>query len=62
MSIEMDNPQSKLEKIDAASNLIGQIGIALAIGDVEHAKQCQKKSMNLLMSVLMEWRDDEPES
>ena len=62
MSIEMDNPQSKLEKIDAASNLIAQIGIALTIGDIEHAKQCQKKSLNLLMSALMAWHDDDPES
>jgi hypothetical protein len=53
MSIEMDNPQTLQEKIDAASNLVAQIGLALNIGDVSHAKNAQKKALDLLMSVLM---------
>ncbi len=49
----MDNPQTLQEKIDAASNLVAQIGLALNIGDVSHAKNAQKKALDLLMSVLM---------
>lgn len=33
MSIEMENPETVVEKIDAASNYVAQIRLALMTGD-----------------------------
>lgn len=37
MSIEMDNPETLLEKIDAAANLVEQVRVALRMRDYERA-------------------------
>ncbi len=49
----MDNPKTNLEKLDAASNYVAQIGIALNIRDINHAQDCQKKALKLMMEILM---------
>lgn len=37
MSIEMDNPKTVYEKVDAAANYVEQIRIAIAVGDIKRA-------------------------
>ncbi len=48
MSIEIENPETLVGKIDAAANLIEQIGLALSIGDINHAKQAKESAARLL--------------
>ena len=54
MSIEIDNPKTLLGKVDAAHNLVAQIRIALAVGDISHAKVSQEKADKLLFEALQE--------
>jgi hypothetical protein len=49
MSIEMENPETLLGKMDAALNLVEQIGLALSVGDIAHAKEAKEKASRLLM-------------
>lgn len=37
MSIELDNPKTVYEKVDAAANYVEQIRIAIAVGDIKRA-------------------------
>lgn len=48
MSINIDNPKTTLEKMDAASNYVAQIQIALVAGDISHAKLAAEKASRLL--------------
>ncbi len=59
MSIEMKNPETLVGKIDAAWNNVEQIGLALSIGDVAHAKTAKSEASRLL-SLAMDQM--EPES
>lgn len=58
----MDNPQTKLEKLDVAANYVGQIGVFLAINAIDYARDCQQKAMDLLHEVIMEEVDNEMNS
>ena len=48
MSIEMDNPKTLLEKIDAAANYVAQIRIASMIGDTAQIRIAVEKASKLL--------------
>lgn len=48
MSIEIENPKTVAEKIDAAANLIEQMFLANKIGDQEHFSKVHKKAGQLL--------------
>lgn len=39
MSIELDNPKTVYDKVDAAANYVEQIRIAIAVGDIKRANQ-----------------------
>jgi hypothetical protein len=48
MSIEMDNPRTTLERVDAAWNYIAQLRLALIAGDRAHAFKCIDEASRLL--------------
>ena len=47
-SVEMENPKTVMEKIDAAHNLVEQIRIANIIRDFSHVEECVERASNLL--------------
>lgn len=52
MSINMKDPQTLMEKLDAASNYVAQITLALRMGDRSHASQCADKAGCLLFEAM----------
>lgn len=48
MSIEMENPQTLLEKIDAAANLVQQMYLAHMIRDDVKFKEAHQQATRLL--------------
>jgi hypothetical protein len=51
MSIEMKNPKSVLEKVEAAANLVAQIQLANMTGDTAHIKCSAEAAGELLFEV-----------
>lgn len=52
MSIEMNNPKTVYEKIDAAANLVQQMFLAHTIKDEEHFKKSHKQAGDLLFKAM----------
>lgn len=52
MSIEMENPQTIKEKVDAAANLVEQMQLAHMIHDEAHFQDCHRKVGPLLVDAL----------
>lgn len=52
MSIEMGNPKTLLEKIDAASNLVEQMFLAHMMKDEAKFKEVHKKAGELLFDAV----------
>jgi hypothetical protein len=52
MSIEMDNPKTPIEKIDAAANLVSQMLLANTLRDAKHFKGCHDKAAKLLYDAM----------
>lgn len=52
MSIEMKNPVTIMQKVDAASNLVEQMQMAHMIHDEAHFQDCHKKIGALLFDAL----------
>lgn len=48
MSIEMDNPITPLEKVDAAHNLVAQIILCLRMKDYKRAEDQAERASELL--------------
>jgi len=48
MSIEMDNPKTLLEKVDAAANLVQQMYLAHMIKDEKKFKEAHQQATTLL--------------
>ena len=48
MSIEIDNPQTTLGKVDAAANLLEQMQLAHAMSDEQHFMNTKRKASILL--------------
>ncbi len=59
MSIEMDNPKTILEKLDAAANYAAQIRIALMIGDKARVDFALSKIDDLLFEAKLQIEDEE---
>lgn len=51
MSIEMDNPQTPLEKVDAAANYVEQMYLSSKIGDIKTFEVAHTKAASLLADV-----------
>jgi hypothetical protein len=63
MSIEMETPETLIEKIDAAWNYIGQARLASAVGDQVKLLEVLDKAGELLgasMEILQEASSDDP--
>lgn len=58
MSIEMDNPQTVIEKIDAASNLIEQMVIAHMVKDEQRFRSAHTRASELLLDALNEMEEE----
>ena len=54
MSIEMDNPQTTLEKVDAAWNLVEQMMLAHYVGDNKHFNKVHARATKLLGEAVTE--------
>ena len=52
MSIEMDNPKTLLEKVDAAANLVEQMQLAHMMKDESRFKQAKEKASTLLFDAV----------
>lgn len=59
MSIEMDNPKTVLEKVDAAHNYVEQIRLALMTGDRAHALKSVDKVSALLFEAKLKMEDED---
>lgn len=53
MSIEMENPKTIVELIDAAANLVEQMNMAKTIGDDKHFAKCHQKTGEFLHQALV---------
>lgn len=62
MSINLENPETILGKVDAASNFVAQIRLALMIGDTKHAmravEQAERHLFNALGQLELEEEED----
>jgi len=54
MSIEMDNPVTLLEKIDAAANLLGQVRLSLMMRDYNKADNLLGEAEQLLFQATIQ--------
>lgn len=52
MSIEMQNPETIMEKVDAAANLIEQMMMAHAIKDEAKFEEAHQKAGNFLFDAM----------
>lgn len=59
MSIELDNPETPLEKIDAAANYVEQMYLAHAIGDEATFSKAHERAGELLFEAMRELEAEE---
>lgn len=59
MSIEMDNPKTTLERVDAAWNYIEQIRLAVSLGQYTHVLKCVEEASRLLSVVVEDLNKEE---
>lgn len=59
MSIEMENPKTLVELIDAASNYVAQIRLAYMTGDGAHLIKCLDKANALLFEAVQKAQEIE---
>ena len=52
MSINVENPVTAVEKLDAATNLLGQIPIALMLGDTLRIENAARDALKLVMDAM----------
>lgn len=48
----MENPTTALEMVDAAANLVEQIRLAKAVGDMKHLDECVDKAADFLAEAI----------
>ena len=60
MSIEMENPQTPLEKADAIGNLIEQMSLAILTGDTNHFNKTKEKASQLNFELVQQLQPDDP--
>ena len=61
MSIELENPKTIVELVDAAHNLVHQMHIAQAMKDVKLFEQAFTKADKFLFEALQKLEEDEVE-
>lgn len=54
MSINLKNPETVMGKVDAATNYVAQIRIALMIGDAQRARRAVEQAERLLFSAMQQ--------
>ncbi|HYF69107.1 MAG TPA: hypothetical protein VD884_13280 [Ohtaekwangia sp.] len=59
MSIEMENPQTIAEKIDAAANLVEQMYLSHMIRDEKKFRESHKQAGDLLFAAMRQLEDTE---
>ena len=59
MSINMENPETVLEQIDAAANYVEQIRLAIMMGDKTHALSCVDNAGRLLFNAKLQLEENE---
>lgn len=59
MSIEMKNPKTVYEKIDAAANLVEQMNMAHMIKDEEYFAKVHKEAGDLLFKAMRQLEEGE---
>lgn len=59
MSIEMENPESPVELVDAARNHLAQLRIAVAVGDIRRALQSLDRAEELLFKLQTKLEESE---
>lgn len=59
MSIEMKNPKTVAEKIDAAANLVEQMNMAHMIRDEAHFKKAHQQAGDLLFKAMRQLEEQE---
>lgn len=59
MSINLENPQTAFEKIDAAANFVEQMQLAHAIRDEERFKLAHKRAGELLFDAMRQMEESE---
>jgi hypothetical protein len=59
MSIEMKNPKTVLEKIDAAANLVEQMFLSHSIRDENHFRKCHQQAGKLLFDAMRQLEGEE---
>lgn len=62
MSIEMENPKTVVEKIDAAANLVEQMNLAHMMKDEQMFREAWQKAGRLLFDALRMLEDEEMDS
>lgn len=65
MSINLENPQSAYEKVDAATNFVEQMFLSHQIKDEETFKKAHKRAGDLLFAAMRQMEmteSDQPES
>lgn len=59
MSIEMNNPQTPVELVDAARNYLAQTRMAVTIGDIRRGMQTLDKAEELLFQLQTKLEESE---
>lgn len=59
MSIEMENPKTVLEKLDAAANLVEQMHMSHMIKDEARFKYAHEKAGSLLFDAMRQLEDEQ---
>jgi len=59
MSINLENPGSVLGKVDAALNFIGQIRLAMMVGDRQHQEKAINEAERHLNNAMEQLEEDE---
>lgn len=62
MSVEINNPKTVYEKIDAAANLVEQMMLAHTIKDEAHFKKVHKQAGDLLFEAMRQIEECFPEA
>lgn len=58
MSIELENPKTGFEKVDAAANYVAQIRIALMARDTTRIEHALERAEKLLFDALRQMEED----
>jgi hypothetical protein len=61
MSINLDNPETVLGKVDAAANFVSQIRLALMVGNKEHVMRAVEQAERHLANAIEQIQEEQEE-